>query len=422
MPPTSFPAHRLRRGITSIALPLLATAGCGGEPGSGTSPVVGVRGDTITVGALVPLSDAVALIGKPVLAGQEAYFKQLNAEKGGVAGRYKVRVLAEDVTYANPSTSVQKYNRIKDQVALFSTILGTDHVNVTLPLLAEDNLLAIPTTMDAEWVREPHLISVLAPYQMQVINGLAYWVAEGGGAGRTVCTLAMSTGYGEAAEEGAAFAGKELGFTVSTTARFRPGDQDFVAPITQLKNGRCEGVVLASLPSETARILGTAAQLGFAPRWIATSPSWHLVLAQSPIAPYATKTLWVAFEGGEWGDTTSAGMRDLLRALAAYAPDQKEDTYLLAGFVFARAVHAVLEAAVAADDLSRAGIARAMTSLGTVENGGLSGDYRYGPIESREPPRAISIFAIDPAKPGSFSLVRRDYESEAARKFEFTRR
>lgn len=411
-----------RRTLAPLLFALGTACGGGnGEAGSAAS-TPGISGDTITVGALVPLSDAVAILGKPILAGEEAYFRQLNAEKGGVAGRYQVRVLAEDVTYANPSTSVQKYNKIRDRVALFSMILGTDHINVTLPLLAEDSLLAIPTTMDAEWVREPQLISVLAPYQLQVVNGVAYWVAEGGGAGKSLCALVMSTGYGAAAEEGAHFAARELGLTVSVTAKFRPGDQDFVAPISQLKNARCDGVVLASLPSETGKIMGTAAQLGFTPRWIATSPSWHAALGQSPIAPYAQRHLWISFEGGEWGDTTSAGMRDLLRALADHAPEQKPDVYFAAGYVFARTVHALLERAVASGDLSRGGIARALTSLGVVSHGGLVGDYTYGAIETREPPRASSIFAADPSAPGGFLLVQRDYASDAAQKFSFTKK
>ena len=42
-----------------------------------------------------------------------------------MAGKYPVKLLQEDITYANPSSSVQKYNKIKDQVVLFTQILGT---------------------------------------------------------------------------------------------------------------------------------------------------------------------------------------------------------------------------------------------------------------------------------------------------------
>ena len=411
-----------RSGSLLFGMTLLMVVGCtgagdeGGDATARTTP--GVSRDTIYVGALVPLSDAVALIGTPLAAGQRVYFQQLNA-RGGVAGRYKVHLLLEDVTYSNPSTSVQKYNKLRDRVALFSMILGTDHVNVTLPLLDEDNMLAVPTTMDAEWVREEHLISVLAPYQIQMINGAAYYV-EQEGRGDTMCVLAMSSGYGQAAEEGVAFAAKELGFPVAATARLRPGDQDFVAQVTQLRNARCDAVFLASLPSETGKIFATAAQLSFTPRWILTSPSWHVVLGQSPIGGYASRHVWIVSEGVEWGDTTVAGMAELLDAVRQHAPNQKPDFYFVAGYTMARSVHAVLERAAEAGDLSREGLAKGLVALDTVGFGGLMGTYRYGPIARREPPRENTVFAVDPARPGGVSVVARDFGSPIARSFQFT--
>jgi len=416
--------HRRPLGLLALAL----GAACGGgekqaEGGTaGAAPTPGVANDTITVGALVPLSDAVALIGKPILAGEEAYFAELNA-KGGVGGKYKVRILSEDITYANPSTSVQKYNKIKEQIAAFSMILGTDHVNVTLPLMAEDNLLAIPTTFDAEWVREPHLIPTMAPYQVQIINALDYWWNKGGGKGMPICVMVMATGYGQAAEEGATAAATALGTTIASTAKFRPGDQDFVAQVTQLKNANCAAVAIASLPTETAKIMGTAAQLGFKTRWLSTSPTWHQVLGKSPIAAYAKEHLWTSTDMAFVGDTTTIpAVTEVLRAQEKYTPQQVGDFYFMAGWVFAKSLHAVLEQAATSGDLSRAGIAKALTSLGAVDMGGLAGNYRYGAAETREPPRATNILAIDPATLGGYALVERGYEAAAAKAMVFEKR
>ncbi|MFN8668630.1 MAG: ABC transporter substrate-binding protein [Gemmatimonadaceae bacterium] len=418
-----------RCGAAVLVLSALGTAcGGGGESANGGGASAGggasnpgIVGDTIALGVLVPLSDAVALIGKPILTGAEIAVAQRNAE-GGVGGKYPMKLLAEDVTYANPSTSVQKYNKLRDHVAGFAFILGTDHVNVTLPLLEEDTLLAVPSTMDAEWVREPQLVSALAPYQVEVINGVEYWVTKGGGKGKSLCTLAMSTGYGAAGEEGAAFAAKQLGISITASAKFKPGDQDYVAPITQLKNARCDAVVLVSLPSETGKILGTAAQLQFAPRWIGTGPSWHVVLGQSPVAAYAKEHLWVVADWPVWGDTTVAGMARFMAAQQKFAPAQKPDGYVLAGYVFASSMLAVLEEAAKHGDMSRTAIAKALTTLGTVSNGGLTGDYHYGPIETREPPRVVSILVPEPAIPGGFGMVERGYTAASATAFKIEKR
>ena len=109
------------RLATLITFGTLVTVACGGGS-AGTAATPGVSGDTITVGALTPLSDPVAVIGRPMLRGMQLYFARVNAA-GGIGGRYQVKVLEEDITYANPSTSVQKYQKIKDQVAPFGELV-----------------------------------------------------------------------------------------------------------------------------------------------------------------------------------------------------------------------------------------------------------------------------------------------------------
>jgi ABC-type branched-subunit amino acid transport system substrate-binding protein len=410
---------RLRATRVRLTFLALAATACGGGP-DGADAGPGVSGDTITVGAIVPLSDAVAVIGIPIAGGLATYFERLNAERGGIAGRYAVRLLTEDQTYANPSTTVQKYTKIKDQVALFATILGTDHIKNVLPLLAEDNMIAGPTTFDAEWVRERHLLPFGTPYQIMAINGAAHYVATQG-RDKKLCSMVLSTGYGAAYEEGAEFVTKELGLTLAARARFKQDDQDFVAPITQLRTAGCDAVLIASLPGVTGRILGAAAQLGYAPTWIGTFPSWGVALAESPLKDYLVKNLWIVWDGPSWGDTTSVAMSELRAAQAKYRPDQKPDPYFVGGWILANAMHQLLEKAVALGDLSRQGIMNASDSLGTVSVGGLIGDYRYGPAGTREPPRASTIFRIDPGVPTGLATLQSGVLSDAAKKYQFVK-
>lgn len=405
------------RHALAAAVVVLVLGACGG----GERPVPGMSGDTLSVGSLAPLSDAVAVLGKPITAGLRAYMADLNA-RGGVAGRYPVKVLVEDVTYANPSTSVQKYQKIKPDVVMMAQVLGTDHINTVLPLLAEDTVTAVPTTFDAEWVREPLLIPWGPPYQIAAINGVAYYLTEGGGAGKRLCALTIATGYGDAGLEGLQFAATEMGFPVVSAARFRQDDQDFVAPITQLRNARCEAVFLVSLPGVTGRLLGAAAQMGYAPRWIALMPAWHATLAGSPLREYFEKNLWVVWDGPQWGDTTVAGMRALNAAQQRYEPDQPPDLWFGAGWILGQLTHATLERAAAAGDFSRAGIQAAVASLGRIDFDGLISPYTYGTADGRDPARAVSIFRINAAMPIGLELVRQGVTSPAAARFRFERR
>ena len=412
-------APRYARSAYTVALATLAA--CGGTEGAadGAASTPGVRGDTITVAAIMPLSDAVAVIGVPIAAGQQTYFDNLNA-KGGVAGRYTVKLLTQDATYANPSSTVQQYQRVKDDIALVAGVVGTDHVRTLLPLLQEDSVIVIPTTFDAAWVREPRLLPWGAPYQVSAINGLAYFLSQAG-AGRNICSMVLANGYGEAGEEGARALAEQSGMQLASAVRFKQDDQDFVAPMTQLRNAKCDAVLLVSLPGVTGRVLGAAAQLGFAPQWIALSPAWATPLAHSPLKDYLEKHVWVVFEGPEWGDTTVTAMREMLAAKDKYRPEQKPDLYFGAGWVIAAGTHALLEKAVASGDLSRGGLLRAMEGMGTVPFG-LVGDYRYGPVNDRQPPTLSTIFRVNAAKAVGLEALASGYGSPIAAKFAYTRK
>jgi len=102
-----------------------------------------------------------------------------------------------------------------------------------------------------------------------------------------------------------------------------------------------------------------------------------------------------------------------------YAPDLEPDYYFSFGYNQARAMTAVLEKAVELGDLSRAGILKASNSLGTVSFEGLSGDYKYGKAETRNPPRSSTVFAVDPSKPFGLKTVKYNFTSDAAKQFEF---
>lgn len=391
-------------------------AACGG--GEGARPSPGVTGDTIAIGALTPLSDAVAVIGKPMLAGLTTYFDRVNAA-GGIGGKYMVKVVGEDITYANPTSGAQKYQKIKDQVALFGMVIGTDQVNGLLPLLVEDSVVALPTTFDAEWVRNPNLLPWGIPYQLQAINGVGYALTDGGYAGKPVCTMTLATGYGEATVEGVEYLAKEMNFTVAAKATFKQDDQDFVAPVTQLKNANCAVVMMASLPGVTGKVLGAAAQVGFAPRWVVTAPSYHHALAASPLKDYLVKTLWMSWDGPNYGDTTVAATRTFAAAQQQFAPDQKPDFYYRAGYVMGYAVQAVLEKAVAANDLSRTGMLAATAAVPTLAMDGMLSDWVYGPASQRNPPRSGTIFKVTEGEPLALSIEKAGVSVPAAQSFTF---
>ncbi len=418
--------HRWSAVLAAVALSLGVVA-CGGgddedEGGGGggeVKAVTGFDGTTIKLGVITPLTGPVAVIGNPLTAGNEVGIAAVNA-RGGIAGKYKIELVQEDSQY-KPDVAVQKYNKLKNNVVAFQQILGTPSTLAVLPQLKRDKMVGAPASLDATWVREENLLPIGGPYQTQAINALDYYVKEGGGEGKTVCSMIQDDAYGEAGQAGIEFAEEKLGFDLGTTQRFKVGDKDVTGQVQRLSRTKCDAVFLVSTPSDAGTIWGTAAKLGFAPRWIGQSPVWIDELGTSPLKEYLAKTTWIASEGTEWGDTEVAGMKQMLADLKAHKPDQEPDYYFAFGYNQARAMTALLEKAVELGDLSRDGILKALSELGTVEFGGLTGDYEYGPAETRNPPRQTTIFEIDPKKPFGLKRLEYLYESDAAGEYEFTK-
>ena len=392
--------------------------GGGGDATAGApSNVPGFDGKTIKVGVLTPLTGPVAVIGKPLTAGNEVFFEAVNA-RGGIGGKYKVELVQEDTQYRTDQT-VQRYNKLKNNVVTFGQVLGTANTLAIVPQLRRDNLIAAQASLDGLWVREESLLPIGGPYQVQAINALDYWIKEGGGEGKTACSLIQDDAYGEAGQEGLEFAAKELGVDIKTTQRYKVGDKDVTGQVQRLARNKCDMVFLVATPTDAGTIWGTSAKLGFAPRWIGQSPAWIDELGASPLKEYLRKTVWIAAEGTEWGDETVPGMAKMVQDVERFRPNQEPDYYFAFGYNQARAVTAMLEKAVELGDLSHEGVKKALAELGTVSFEGLTGDYEYGPADQRNPPRQTTIFEVDPEKPFSLSTLEYLYESELAKQYEF---
>lgn len=415
----------------------LAVAACGGsdedednattdetiETAGAPEATVGFDGTTIKLGVITPTSGTVALLGNPLTAGNKAYFDYINAEKGGIAGKYKIELDIRDSGY-DPTKAGQEYASVKANTVMIAQLMGTPIVNAIVEQLIDDDVVASPASLDSFWVREPNLLPLGGPYQIQAINALDWYVNEGGGEGKKVCSLIQDDPYGEAGQAGLEFAADELDIELGVTARFPapPAAADFTASIGQLQGDDCEMVLLVSTPTSTGGALGKAVELGFAPQWIGQSPTWIGALGKSPLAPYMQANFLVASEGVTYGDASVPGMAELIRIKDTYAPGQEPDVYFNFGYNQAKVVVALLEKAVELGDLSHAGILDAMTELDTVSFDGLSGDYVYGEADDRVPPTVSTMFKVDPANPTGLSAVEGavNIKSDIADDFEFS--
>lgn len=411
--------HALVAGTVAVGLVVAAAvpAAAGKDPKTGP----GFDGNTITLGVVTPLSGTASVIGLPLTAGNKMWWDYYNEEKGGIAGKYKVELVTEDSQY-KAEVAIQAYDRIKGDVAAFQQILGTQVTKPLLPKLQADRLGAAPATLDALWVHNPNLFPIGAPYQVEAINALDYYVTEGGGKGKKVCAIAQDDEFGEAGLEGLASAKKSLKLKVGPTPKFAIG-ADVTAQVQELVDGKCDAVLVVATPLETSSIFTKAVALDLQAQMIALAPSWLPAFAQSAaLASYLQENVWIAAEKAiAWGDTSVPGMSEFLTRQQEYAPSQRPDPYFIFGYLQGQALAQILEKAAKNGDLSPAGIVKAAGQMKKLTFGDFLGDYIYGPAAKRKPPRTTALFKVDPTAPVGLALIEADLESAAAKKYKIER-
>jgi ABC-type branched-subunit amino acid transport system substrate-binding protein len=374
----------------------------------------GFDGKTIKLGVITPLTGTVSLIGTPLTAGNQLWWDYANAELGGVGGKYKVELVEEDSQY-QPATAIQAYDKIKGDVVDFQQILGTQVTKALLPKMQVDQSAGGPATLDSTWVKNPNLFPIGAPYQIEAINGLDYYT-KNGGKGKKVCALAQDDEFGQAGLDGFAYAKKALKLKTGPTERFKTGE-DLTAQIQSLSDAKCDAVLTVATAVDATAIVTKSIALNFSPQMIALGVFWLPVFAQSPnLQQFLVDHVIVSTQpGAAWGDSSIPGMSAFLKQQQQYAPSQKPDPYFAFGYVQGQALYQILQKAVKNGDLSHEGILKASNQVGTLKFDGLSGDYKYGKSAAdRNPPRATTVFKVDPTQPIGLAPVGPPAASKAA--------
>jgi len=268
-------------------------------------------------------------------------------------------------------------------------------------------------------VKQKNLIPIGAPYQIEVANGMDYYL-KNGGQGKKVCAIAQDDEYGAAGLDGLTQASKTLKFKVSKTVRFAT-TSDVSAQVGELADAKCDAVVMVSLPNDTGSIVTKMIGRNFTPQIIGTGPTWLTGFENDANnGAFYRDHFMLVTEGPAWGDTSVPGMAQMIKDQQQYAPDQKPDQYFAFGYAESWAVDQVLEQAVKNGDLSHAGIQKAVNQVGTLKFGGLIGDYKYGTSASqRNPSRASTVNKIVVGQPIGLQIVAQNLTSQAAKNIKF---
>jgi len=378
-----------------VALALLFTAGCDKEgaetpatpapaaeaakegeaeapkaPAIKTDKGVDLATKTVTIGMLNAESGPAAPLGKPFAIGKRIMAAQVNA--GGVLPEgWKVKLVERDHGY-NPQKSVQYYTEIKDDVLFVGNSFGTPP---TLPLrshLKRDNTIAFPASLSSQMAEFAHTPPLGPGYMLEAKRAMDWAVESAGGADKVKAAIVyQQDDYGKDGLAGWKAAAKHHGVTIVSEQTVSRTQKDFSALVTALKEAGATHVLMCILPSATGPVLGTAAKLGYMPKWIGNTPTWLDAFFNPEVIPSAVfaNFHWVQ-SAPFWGEDVK-GMKGFLDAVKAHGGDAGPDFYVLTSYIQGMVMFEALNRAIKAGDLTRAGYMTAVQSIDGYDADGL---------------------------------------------------
>lgn len=351
--------------LTACSTPS-APAGDGDEPAA-VGDSTGVTDTTVTIGTHTPLTGPAAAGYSSISAAATAYFAYLN-DNGGVHGR-EIEYIVKDDGY-NPANTQTVVRELVQQDEVFAIVngLGTATHQSVLEFLNQnkvpDLFVASGSTAWNQPEKYPYTFGFNADY---VVEGaaLAQYAADEL-PGKAVCMLGQDDDFGDDF-----LAGLELALGADGVAhveRYSVSNQDVSAQIGALQAAGCEVVTLATINGFTALAVGTAAQLGWFPQWMASSSGGDYPTLVGYLGDAAPQLLQ-GFLGANYSPMADDDWVTLFRQINDEyndgAPFDGNTIYgMSVAYTFAEALHA------AGEDPTRESLLEAVTS-GELQGNGI---------------------------------------------------
>jgi ABC-type branched-subunit amino acid transport system substrate-binding protein len=388
---------------------------------------VDLEAGTIKVGLLSDLTGAFGPLVSAIVAGQEVYWANVNAN-GGING-LQVELIVRDTVYDVPN-HVQFFEELKDQVVAFGHSTGSPHTLAINEDLQSDGILAIPLTWYSGWT-DPDINSNLlphgTPYCIEAMNMVEYLMNvanENGIANPTLAVASIPGDYGLDSMAGALIAAEELGLELvhDGSGTIIPG-QDLLPVADAIVGSGADMVFVTTTPGTMGEVYGGAIAQGFQAIWSGAGPNYNPVFLDGALADAIQRDYYGSFYLSPWG-SDNPGMQELMALFAAANPDAPATDFYGEGFVEAKILHEALLKAYELGDLTQAGVLAAAKSLESVEFNGLAPTERYSGDPNDIVQREIIVFRPDKALRDAggtgTNLIEAAYTGDLAANYEFS--
>ncbi len=253
--------------------------------GSGASAQTlrGVTDKEVIMGMHTDLSGPAAFYGVAASQAARMRFDLIN-EQGGIHGR-KVKLVVEDTQFQVPR-GVAAINKLINRDKVFAIMGGTGSSIINAGW-REQSAANVPNLFPITAVRsmfEPLdrlKFAMGTSFYDQIRAGIKYLVENG--SSKALCVFYEDTDYGADVIEAARDQAKAMNLTILDTVGVKPGDTDFTAPVTKMRQSGCGLVAMATILRTTIIPMGTAKRMGWTDvTFLGTSSPYEYLVAAAP--------------------------------------------------------------------------------------------------------------------------------------------
>lgn len=245
------------RAIVFCVATLLTAAGAFAD-----DKVRGVTDSEIVLGTHNDLSGPAVAPGTATVNGMQMRVDEINAA-GGVNGR-KLRLIVEDTQYQVPR-AVQAGNKLINHDNVFAIVagLGTPMNNAVFPMQEKAGVPNLFPTSQARVMWAPFnrlKFAFNADNQQQIVAGVAWLIGKGK---KNFCIEYQDTDYGKDVLSGLQDVLKANNLPLVAKGTHKPADTDLGTQMINLRNAKCEVVILGTLIRDGIISYTTARRAGW---------------------------------------------------------------------------------------------------------------------------------------------------------------
>ncbi len=294
--------------------------------------------EKIRVGASLPLSGEMAIIGKDYLKGAEVYVRYIN-ENGGVGGR-EIKIVARDDNYNPRLCAENTLNLIKeDNVFALFCYGGSSTTMYALPIVSSNKVPLIGILSGVTPLRDPfnpYIINIRAPLSKEVDELIKNCMVNLG-----IEKIGIFYQFDVLGSDGLN-AAEEVVFKYSNytlhpviEASYPRGSKDVAKGVESIKQSGAKAVLLLGEYKPLASFIKMCRMSGYAPLFLTVSNVGAEVLA-SEIKGLDNVVVIVSQVVPSLTTDDLAAVKDYKTFLHKYFPDEMPTSIGLEGFINAR--------------------------------------------------------------------------------------